>query len=181
MARKFLAQMLLGLEYLHSNSIIHRDIKGANCLLFPPPTSVSRAGAGATGATDDSDLMVKLADFGASRMFEHGFGEVQGAGMETVSVKNESNAQSSGGPQGTANWMAPEVILNEKPGRGADIWSLGATTIELLTGRAPYAGLPQVRSGRAFFDALPGSAAVDDGVCTLHLEGRRGGEGVGSG
>ena len=48
------------------------------------------------------------------------------------------------GTQGTANWMAPEVILNEKPGRGADIWSLGATTIEMLTGNAPYAGLPQM-------------------------------------
>lgn len=138
-ARKFLAQMLLGLEYLHSNSIIHRDVKGANCLLFPPPPSVS-----GPGATEDSELMVKLADFGASRMFEQGFGEVQGAGIDPVSSKCESATQSSGGPQGTANWMAPEVILNERPGRGADIWSLGATTIEMLTGRAPFAGLPQV-------------------------------------
>jgi hypothetical protein len=40
---------------------------------------------------------VKLADFGASRMFEQGFGESQGAGLDPLSTKHDPN--SSGGPQ----------------------------------------------------------------------------------
>lgn len=44
-------QILLGLEYLHKNAIMHRDIKGANILV-------------------DNAGLVKLADFGASKKIE---------------------------------------------------------------------------------------------------------------
>jgi serine/threonine protein kinase len=75
------------------------------------------------------DDKIKLADFG-----------------ESVAMSKAQNTDESGeGPVGTPYYMAPEVILNTHGATTAsDIWSVGCTVIELLTGNPPYFQLNQI-------------------------------------
>ncbi|KAL5669359.1 hypothetical protein ACJX0J_021580, partial [Zea mays] len=66
----------------------------------------------------DASGLVKLADFGLAK---------------EMSIL--SQAKSS---KGTVYWMAPEVAKAKPHGPPADIWSLGCTVLEMLTGEVPY-------------------------------------------
>ena len=63
----------------------------------------------------------KLCDFGVSRSIEENF---------------EFNQVYS--IQGTPNWMAPEIWIKGECTRFSDIWSLGCTVIEMITGKIPF-------------------------------------------
>ena len=56
--------------------------------------------------------------------------------------------------QGTIFWMAPEVIELKGASTKSDIWSLGCTVIELLTGRPPYGEIANSMSGKPFIGHL---------------------------
>jgi serine/threonine protein kinase len=49
------------------------------------------------------------------------------------------------------NWAAPEVIELRPVSTKSDIWSLGCTIIELLTGKPPYGDLVNTLNGTCFF------------------------------
>jgi len=40
--------------------------------------------------------------------------------------------------------VAPEIFEGKKATSASDIWSLGVTVIELMTGNPPYYGLPML-------------------------------------
>ena len=64
--------------------------------------------------------MVKLIDFGCSKRLQRN--------------QNSLDDDSIKSMKGTPYWMAPEVIRESNYGLKADIWSIGATVIEMLTG-----------------------------------------------
>ncbi|CAM9518502.1 unnamed protein product, partial [Heterosigma akashiwo] len=72
--------------------------------------------------------VVKLADFGTSKRLE-------------ISDELMQETMAHGTMKGTPYFMAPEVIMRQKYGRKADIWSLGGAVMEMATGDPPWKSL----------------------------------------
>uniref|UniRef100_A0ACD5T7U6 Uncharacterized protein n=1 Tax=Avena sativa TaxID=4498 RepID=A0ACD5T7U6_AVESA len=66
-----------------------------------------------------ADGRAKLTDFGCARK--------SSAGQKIIG--------------GTPAFMAPEVARGEQQGPAADVWALGCTVVEMVTGRAPWSGM----------------------------------------
>lgn len=88
-------------------------------LLFASSSSHSSDIKGGNILVDDAGV-VKLADFGASTTMA--FGET----VETTTIK------------GTPYFMAPEVLGESRYGRRGDVWAVGCTIIQMLTGEPPW-------------------------------------------
>jgi serine/threonine protein kinase len=64
----------------------------------------------------DRDGICRLSDFGGAKIM-----------ADEVDFKHKSF-------KGTPNWMAPETVRQVEYTRFSDIWSLGCTLIEMITG-----------------------------------------------
>ncbi|XP_027902921.1 mitogen-activated protein kinase kinase kinase 1-like [Vigna unguiculata] len=94
----------------------------------------------------DASGSVKLADFGLAK----------------ATKMNDVKSM-----KGTAFWMAPEVVKGKNKGYGlpADIWSLGCTVLEMLTGQLPYCDLEWMQAlfkiGKGVPPSIPDSLSRD--------------------
>ncbi|KAJ3718368.1 kinase-like domain-containing protein [Lentinula raphanica] len=145
-----LEQALQGLNYLHINGFIHRDVKAANLLI-------------------DDDGTVLLGDLGVAADLAEGSSHT----LSSLSQNDDKSAvdqkslpshalplpsnrvlidatPSSKTPRigkrksfvGTPCWMAPELIQGKQYDSSADIWSFGITALELTQGRPPRSREP---------------------------------------
>ena len=121
----FTRDLIRGVEYVHGLEIIHRDIKPGNMLVASRPAS---------GGHCDS-LRLLIADFGSSRFLQTKLGSMR------VTIKSADGDRGRGIQMTrgitTAWYRAPEMFLAEPYSLPCDIWSLGASLVELET-RRPF-------------------------------------------
>jgi serine/threonine-protein kinase len=98
----------------HDKGIIHRDLKPENVFL------VEREGA---------HDFVKLVDFGVAKMSDY-----------DAASEGEGKLTRTGVIFGTPEYMSPEQAGGLSADHRADIYALGITLYEVLTGRVPFEG-----------------------------------------
>jgi len=116
-AARITNQILKALVELHALGIIHRDIKAENILLLN---------------SDESDIQVKLCDFGVARFYQQTQAEVA-----EVSSDGELSPSTPGLLFGYSVNTPPEGFHGSCIGPATDIFSLGVTLYILLCGFPP--------------------------------------------
>lgn len=112
--RAVLVQSAEAIGFLHTNGILHRDIKPDNILV----------------GDDDT---IRIIDFSIAT-FLNGKGSLVGRLMKSVR---------KGKVAGTPSYMAPEQIRGETLTPATDVYAFGVTLYEMATRRVPFTGSSQ--------------------------------------
>jgi [calcium/calmodulin-dependent protein kinase] kinase len=117
-ARRFLVGATLGLEALHARGVLHRDVKPENVLI-------------------GNDGQTKLADLGVAQSLSPPVDEDGDGVIDAAEIAHAARCKAW---TGTPAFLAPEVAsgADEFDGMAVDMWALGVTLYNWLSGGLPY-------------------------------------------
>ena len=128
--RRIFAELVSAVSYLHSNLIVHRDIKLENVLLNLP-THLLPTLASSDAAAHYPHPLVTLGDLGLSRRIP----PPPASPLLTTRC-------------GSEDYAAPEILLSQPyDGRATDAWALGVLLYALMEGRLPFDAPPGQKGG----------------------------------
>jgi Protein kinase domain len=112
-ALEIMTQVAAGLAAVHEKNLVHRDIKPSNIMVHPK---------------DDGIITAKIIDLGLAK------------------AVNEPSAQTAistpGAFAGTPEFTSPEQFAGIGADIRSDLYSLGITLWEMVTGKTPFRGTP---------------------------------------
>ena len=129
-AAEIVRQLADGMAHAHERGVLHRDVKPGNVLLASRASKVAH-GSEATNGTEGGVLpfVPRLTDFGMAK-------------QAATEISEELQQTRTGTVIGTICYMSPEQAegRNKDITARSDVYGLGATLFELLTGAPPYRG-----------------------------------------
>jgi serine/threonine protein kinase len=126
-------QAALGLQYAHEQGLVHRDIKPHNILVTPEP--------------DFLTPHARILDFGLAHI-----------AAESNSLRDVTQ---TGAVMGTADYISPEQAMSAKHADiRSDIFGLGCTLFQLITGELPFQGNNVMEKLMARITTIPPSVSA---------------------
>jgi WD40 repeat protein/predicted Ser/Thr protein kinase len=112
-AARYVAQAARALHYAHAKGVLHRDLKPSNILI-------------------DSNDQSRVTDFGLAKRLS----------TDSITTLDDYDLTGVHHLVGTPSFMAPEQLEPDKAQLGprTDVYGLGATLYDLLSGRPPFRG-----------------------------------------
>ena len=113
-SRFYIAECVLALEYLHLKGYMYRDLKPENILI-------------------SAQGHVRLSDFDLVKPMSTTLGNISG-GCEDDGLVSTTSTDRATSFVGTAEYVAPEIVLRQPYNFTTEWWSVGILAYEMLVG-----------------------------------------------
>lgn len=138
-AVQIFVQIAEAMHFAHEKGVIHRDLKPSNIMLINWAEKEPSKADDREKRRDASGKTVKIVDFGIAKSIDTK-GQFGFALLSPAENQKLQSLTQTGEIFGTPFYLSPEQSLGRPVSRQTDIYALGCTLFEALTGEPPFRG-----------------------------------------